>query len=169
MYSLSYIFSKLKGWSLYSKSAVVACSFTLSVACILFLTCTEAKATSVYDGQPHFTNEELASFIELLPHFRAWAIPNNIKANPVVNKDGKADFIYSQEAAEWVLSNNWKPERFFFVMGRAAAALAVIEEGNDLLTRRPTDMPVVPEEELRLVRRHLGSLLKAGSEAPPLE
>ena len=33
---------------------------------------------------------------------------------------------------------------------------------------RPRDMPGVTEEELALARRHLGTMLKAGGNAPPI-
>lgn len=170
MYSLNNVFLVQNSLFKYSRLAVLfVSSCALIIASFLFITSNESSAKSVYDDQPPLTNKELVSFIELLPHFRAWAIPNNIKAHPTVNKIGKADFIYSKEAAQWVTSKNWEPARFFSVMGRAAAALAVIEEGNDLLTRRPTDMPTVTDAELHLVRQHLGSLLKAGRAAPPIK
>lgn len=125
-------------------------------------------ANTVYDKQPPFTDKELVSFMEILPHFRAWAASSAEEAHPTVSKSGKPDFMYSRKAAEWVKAREWDPARFFSVMGRAAAALAIVEEGNDTMTKKPTDMPQVTESELDLVRRHLASLLRAGSDAPPI-
>lgn len=128
----------------------------------------KASGGTVYDNQPPFTDKELVSFMEILPHFRAWAASSAEEAHPTVSKSGKPDFMYSRKAAEWVKARDWDPARFFSVMGRAAAALAIVEEGNDNMTKKPTDMPQVSESELDLVRRHLASLLRAGSDAPPI-
>lgn len=128
-----------------------------------------ATAKGVYDNQPPVTDKEMVSFMEVLPHFRAWALASKEEAHPYVNKAGKADFVYSTKAAAWVRQRGWEPARFFCVMGRTAAALTIVEEGNDLMTKRPSDMPSVTENELELVRRHLASLLKAGSAAPPIK
>lgn len=129
-----------------------------------------AKATpaadNVYAGQPAVTEKELLTFAEVLPRFRAWARDGHEEAHPVV-RAGKADFLYSPRAAEWVTAQGWQPARFFCVMGRLAAALVIVEEGNDLGTR-PADMPSVSPEELTLARRHLGILLTAGGDAPPI-
>lgn len=164
------LFNRVKRNSyIFLKYLVVAvCSFSLAI-CFFVLNSNNAMAKSVYDNQPPLTDEELVSFMEILPSFRAWALPQDIKAQPIVNKMGKADFIYSDEVAKWVISKNWEPDRFFSVMGRAAAALAIIEEGNDFANNRPTDMPTVSESELSVVRKHLGSLLKAGNLAPPIK
>lgn len=128
-----------------------------------------AYAKNVYEKQPPITDKELVSFMEILPHFRAWAMSSGEEAHPTVTKDGKADFVYSRKAADWVKARGWDPVRFFCVMGRAAAALAIVEEGNDMVTKKPTDMPTVTEAELDLVRRHLASLLRAGNDAPPIK
>ena len=77
---------------------------------------------------------------------------------------GKPGFVYSAAAASWVSSRGWDPVRFFCVMGRTAAAMAVVSEGGDLKSR-PADMPAVSEKECALVRRHLGELLRAASGA----
>ena len=45
------------------------------------------------------------------------------------------------------------------VTGKMAAALVIVEDGNDLQAR-PKDMPVVDKSEVVLARKHLGSLLK---------
>ena len=63
-------------------------------------------------------------------------------------------------------AKGWQPARFFCVMGRLAAALVIVEEGNDMGSR-PADMPSVTNEELELARRHLGTLLMAGGAVPP--
>ena len=125
-----------------------------------------ADATNVYAGQPAVTEKELLAFAEVLPRFRAWARDGHEEAHPVV-RGGKADFLYSPQAAEWVTAQGWQPARFFCVMGRLAAALVIVEEGNDMGTR-PADMPSVSDEELALARRHLGILLTAGGDAPPI-
>ncbi|MDE5879781.1 MAG: hypothetical protein K2G99_07165 [Desulfovibrio sp.] len=113
------------------------------------------------------TEKELLAFAELLPRFRAWARDGHEEAHPVV-RAGKADFLYSPRAAEWVTAQGWQPARFFCVMGRLAAALVIVEEGNDMHGTRPADMPSVSNEELELTRRHLGTLLTAGGDAPPI-
>ena len=123
----------------------------------------------VYDNQPPVSDKELVAFMEVLPLFRAWAISSKEDAHPYVNKAGKADFVFSVNAANWVRQRGWEPTRFFCVMGRTAAALTIVEEGNDLVTKRPSDMPTVTEAELELVRRHLATLLKAGNDAPPIK
>ena len=122
---------------------------------------------SVYDKQPPVTDKELLDFLELLPQFRTWAKGNNEEAHPIL-RNGKADFLYSPSAAAWVQAHNWNPVRFFCVMGRMAAALSIVEEGNDMTGARSKDMPAVSEGELALARRHLGTMLKAGGDAPPI-
>lgn len=124
-------------------------------------------APTVYDNQPPVTDKELTGFLEILPRFRAWAKENKEEAHPVL-RNGKADFLFSPQAAEWVKAQGWDPLRFFSVMGRMAAALVIVEEGNDMSGTRPRDMPGVTEEELALARRHLGAMLKAGGDAPPI-
>ncbi len=126
-----------------------------------------AAASTVYAGQPAVTEKEVLAFAEILPRVRAWARDGHEEAHPVV-RGGKADFLYSPRAAEWVTSQGWQPARFFCVMGRLAAALVIVEEGNDMRGTRPADMPSVTPEELALVRRHLGILLTAGGDAPPI-
>ena len=121
---------------------------------------------NVYEGQPAVTEKELLAFTELLPQFRAWARESHEEAHPVV-RGGNADFLYSPQAAEWVAAQGWQPARFFCVMGRLAAALVIVEEGNDMGSR-PADMPSVTNEELALTRRHIGTLLTAGGDAPPI-
>lgn len=134
----------------------------------LLLLAAEARAQSVYEKQPPVTDKELVSFMELLPHFRAWAASVKEEPRPSVNKEGTADFIYSRKAADWVKQRGWEPVRFFCVMGRAAAALFLVEEGSDANAKRPPDMPAVSQAELDMVRRHLAELLKAGNDAPPI-
>ena len=126
------------------------------------------QAATVYDRQPPVTDRELVGFLEILPRFRAWAKDSGEEAHPVL-RNGKADFLYSPRAAEWVRGQGWEPVRFFCVMGRMAAALVIVEEGNDMSGTRPRDMPGVTEDELALARRHLGSMLKAGGDAPPIK
>jgi hypothetical protein len=130
----------------------------------------QKKAGSVYDNQPGITDEELTRFLQALPQFRNWCRENNERPRPVV-RNGKADFAYSKQAADWVHSLGWQSERFFCVMGRLATALVIVEEGNDL-AERPRDMPEVSDEDLETTRRHLGTILKAldqgGENTPPI-
>ncbi len=132
----------------------------------LLLQVQTVRAAGVYDNQPPFTRKELSDFIELLPQFRAWAKAEREDSHPKVNGKGQADFLFSPKAAAWVKSKGWEPPRFFCVMGRAAAALYIVAEGNELPTNYPKDMPKVSQEELNLVRGDLSRLLKAGSETP---
>lgn len=135
---------------------------------VLLLLAQTGWAKNVYADQPPVTDKELVAFMEILPQFRAWAASSKEEAHPSVDKSGKADFVFSPKAAEWVKQRGWDPVRFFSVMGRAAAALSMVEEGSDASGKRPPDMPAVTQQEMELVRRHLGSLLKAGSDAPPI-
>lgn len=123
----------------------------------------QAKGDTVYDRQPLITEAELADFIILLPQFRAWARQNHEEAHPVVNSSGKPDFQYSPRSADWVTAHGFTPARFFCVMGRMAAGVVIIEEGNDLQGARPADMPPVDQKEVALARRHLGELLTAAA------
>ena len=155
-------------------------AFTVTCTVVIAFVCSSAVAAAkrraptqptatVYYRQPPTTEKELLSFLELLPKFRSWArSTTRMVAYPRIN-NGRADFFYSEEAAAWIAGNGWKPVRFFCVMGRMAAALAIIEEGNDLRNARPADMPAVSADELELARLHLGELLKAGGEMPPPE
>ncbi len=146
-------------------------SFFAKAICFVFvfllLSNNASFAKTVYEGQPPMTNDELLSFIDLLPRFRAWAASNADNTAPSIS-EGKADFAYSEKAAAWVKAQNWNPDRFFTIMGRAAAALFIVTEGNEMKNEKPTDMPVVSQSELELVRRHLAALLQAGSDAPPI-
>lgn len=121
------------------------------------------KGATVYDRQPPVTEAELGAFIALLPRFRDWARQNHEEAHPIVNPDGQADFAYSPKAADWLASQGFAPARFFCVMGRMAAGVVIIEEGNDMQGARPKDMPVVDQQEIALARRHLGELLTAAA------
>ncbi|WP_297262111.1 serine/threonine protein phosphatase [uncultured Desulfovibrio sp.] len=123
------------------------------------LTAQAAAASSVYDKQPDVTEKELFQFLELLPQFRQWTRTEKEEAHPILRK-GKADFLYSDKAAQWVKEKGWDARRFFCVMGRMAAALVMVEEGGNSMAR-PKDMPEVSKAELELARKHLGSILKA--------
>lgn len=123
--------------------------------------------STVYEKQPPVTDKELLSFLEVLPSFRTWAKTNNEEAHPTLT-NGKPDFMYSPQAAAWVQQQGWDPVRFFCVMGRMAAALAIVEEGNDMNGVRSKDMPEVTEGELALARRHLGTMLKVSGDVPPI-
>lgn len=127
-----------------------------------------AKGSTVYEGQPVVREGELSTFLELLPRFRAWCGTHGEDAHPVINVEGKPDFKYSPAAAAWVKEQGFEPARFFCVMGRMAAALAIVEEGNDYAGSRPKDMPSVDPKELSLARKHLGELLSAGGAPGPI-
>ncbi len=131
------------------------------------LMATPAMAQSVYDDQGPMNETELLSFIKLLPQFRAWAASSKEVAHPGF-VDNKADFIYSDAAAQWVQTRGFDARRFFTVMGRSAAALYMISEGATTQDAKPQDMPTVSESELALVQKHLAQLLEAGSDAPRL-
>lgn len=112
-------------------------------------------------AQPPFTSQELTQFINDLPQFRAWLVAHHEKAHPILSASGKPGFLYSPLAAQEATRLGWKPERFFCVMGRAAAALAIIEQGAAITTAPPPEMPSVHAKELEFVRTHLASLLQA--------
>lgn len=118
------------------------------------------RAGDVYQ-QPPFGETELLQLIADLPRFRAWAKAGGQNLHPTVTAEGKADFSYSPQAAAHAESLGWNAERFFCVMGRAAAAVAVIEQGADIMVNPPPDMPRIAPEELRLVRENLSDLLRA--------
>lgn len=115
--------------------------------------------SSVYEGQPPVTEKEILAFVDLLPQFRRWAKSQKEEAHPTL-RNGQADFLFSPKAGEWVKEHGWDAPRFFCVMGKMAAALVIVEEGNDMQGTRPADMPAVVPQELSLARKHLGSLLK---------
>lgn len=121
----------------------------------------KGASRAVYDGQPAVKGPELSRFLETLPQFRAFVREQKEEAHPVV-RNGKADFLYSPSAAAWLESRGWNARRFFCVMGRMAAALAIIEEGNDMMPNLPRDMPSVSKDELALARRNLDNLLRVG-------
>ena len=127
----------------------MALFFRLGLAgLLLLLTVLPASAETLYN-QPPFSEKELNQFIADLPRFRAWIKTNKEKAHPIVI-----------EAA------GWKPERFFCIMGRAAAAVAIIQQGDAITKEPPIEMPNVSDDELDVVRRNLPGLLKAISPAP---
>lgn len=127
-----------------------------------------AKGATVYTNQPPVTEKEISSFIEVLPQFRVWARKNGEEAHPIVSSGGQPDFRYSDNVARWVSSHNFDPSRFFCIMGRLAAGLVIVEEGNDIKGTRPADMPSVDPAEISLIRKHLGELLTAGGPPGPL-
>ena len=137
----------------------------LPVACIclalLLLAAPQARAAGFYD-QPPFDSAELTRFIDDFPRFRDWAKQKGEAPHPAVDASGLPGFAYSPAAGAEVERMGWKPDRFFCIMGRAAAALADIEEGDALAgANRPADMPQVTGAETELVRRQLASLLRA--------
>ncbi|MBQ7618130.1 MAG: serine/threonine protein phosphatase [Desulfovibrio sp.] len=127
------------------------------------------KTLTVYDQQAPITEKELLNFLELLPKFRSWSHQNHEEAHPKLTK-GQPDFLYSEQAATWIKNKGWDVRRFFCVMGKMAAALVIVEEGNDLKGTRPADMPKVSEAEINLAQRHLAKLLEIGEgQAPKVE
>ena len=126
---------------------------------------TTAPAADVY-AQDAYTEKELVSFMESMPHFLAWVRKSKAKVHPVVNAGGRPDFAYTPEAAAKAQELGWEPRRFFCLLGRTAAALYLVGEGTDLLHTLPPDMPAVTEAEMSLVRKHLAALLRAGSDGP---
>lgn len=125
------------------------------------------KGATVYAKQPPVTEQELLRFLTVLPQFRAWTRQMREEAHPIVNAKGQADFLYSPKAAQWVKAHAaFTPVRFFCIMGRMAACVAIIEEGNDL--KRPRDMPEVASTEVSIARRHLAELLTAGAAPMPI-
>lgn len=128
----------------------------------------ETGAT-VYDKQPPVTEAEILLFISLLPQFRTWAAQQGEEAHPVVSPNGQPDFTYSSNASAWVQKHNFNSRRFFCILGRMAAGMVIVEEGNDFKGTRPKDMPEVSPEELELVRRHMGELLNASKNVPAVK
>ena len=121
--------------------------------------------SDVYAQDP-YTEKELVRFIESMPHFLAWVRADKAKVHPAVNAAGKPDFVYTPEAAAKAQALGWEPRRFFCLLGRTAAALYLVEEGTDLSTTLPSDMPTVTDTEMALVRKHLAALLRAGTSGP---
>ena len=107
---------------------------------LLLLTVLPASAETLYNHPP-FSEKELNQFIADLPRFRAWIKTNKEKAHPIVNEAGEPDFLYSKNAAGYIEAAGWKPERFFCIMGRAAAAVAIIQQG-DAITKEPLKCPM---------------------------
>jgi len=118
-----------------------------------------AQSAGFYD-QPPMTEAELVKFVDELPAYLAWARQNNEKAHPSLSDEGRADFTYSNKAAAKVESMGWKAKRFFCVMGRTAAAMAL--QSKKPGAERPLMMPPVTPKELNLVRRHMDALEAAG-------
>lgn len=121
-------------------------------------------AQDVYAQAP-YTEKELVRFIESMPHFLAWARTHKGQARPrpVVNAAGKPDFSYTPEAAAKAQELGWEARRFFCLLGRTAAAVYLVEESTDAMQSLPPDMPPLTEAEMALARKHLASLLRAGS------
>lgn len=134
----------------------------LAAAALLWLAsaAVPARAENFYD-QPPLTEQELLTFIADLPAYLTWARAIKDQPHPTLGKDGRPDFVYSEAAAAKARELGWEPRRFFCVMGRTAAAMAMQKEGK-VGAERPADMPVVSPAEFKLVRRHIEALIKAG-------
>lgn len=130
--------------------------------CLLGPKAALAAGKSVYDGQGDMTEEELLRFTRHLPEFRAYASASGETAHPTTS-DGRPDFTWSEGAAQWARGRGWEPARFFVVMGRTAAAIVLIAEG-EAAREKYRDMPEVSERDRRLVTKHLGEVLKAGAD-----
>ena len=114
-----------------------------------------------------FDEQELLRFIDSMPRFLGWVREHKIAIHPDNSATGKADFYYTEQAAAKVTELGWDAKRFFCLLGRTAAALYLVEEGSDQASDLPKDMPTVSKKEMSLVRKHLGSLLRAGTGSPP--
>lgn len=123
---------------------------------------------TVYSGQPPVTDAEVSRFVQLLPNFRTWAKQNGEEAHPILSREGMPDFLYSPKAAAWVESQGFNAARFFCVMGKMAAALVIMEEGNDFKGTRPADMPEVSPTEIELAHKRMRDLVVAGGAPQPL-
>lgn len=146
---------------LYRRPSGLAAILAGACLALALLTAPQVHAGGFYD-QPPFDSTELNRFIDDFPRFRDWARRTGDAPHPTVAADGRPGFAYSSAAAAEVERMGWKPERFFCVMGRSAAALADIEDGAALTEdHRPADMPRVSEAETELVRRQLAALLRA--------
>ena len=137
----------------------MALFFRFGLACLLLLLTVFPTSAETLYNQPPFSEKELNQFIADLPRFRAWIKTNKEKAHPIVNEAG-------ENAAGHIKAAGWKPERFFCIMGRAAAAVAIIQHGDAITKEPPVEMPNVSDDELDIVRRNLPGLLKAISPAP---
>lgn len=126
---------------------------------LLFLCLPVAQAEGLY-AQPPFSAAELDRFIDDLPRFRDWLRTQGERVHPVVQK-GQPSFVYSEKVARHVQGMGWKPERFFCVMGRSAAALAILEKGKALTDNPPATMPKVSLQEMEHVHNALSPLLRA--------
>lgn len=135
------------------------CMACLLSAGLLFSSALPGYSAGLYD-QPPFSSEELDRLIAVLPNFRNWVREHHETAHPIV-KNGIPGFEYSPAAAEYLKRAGWDPERFFCVMGRSAAALALLEQGKELSDTPPPDMPKVHPSEMEHVRGALTSLLNA--------
>ncbi len=131
----------------------------------LLLSALPAFAETLY-SQPPFSEKELNQFIADLPRFRAWMREHGQTSHPILNEKGEPDFLYSGEAAGYLNTSGWNPERFFCIMGRAAAGVAIIQQGDAISKTPPVEMPNVSNDELDLVRRSLPALLKAVHPTP---
>lgn len=122
-------------------------------------------AEAGFYAQPPMAEAELARFIDSFPAFKAWSRTTGDRPAPSLDASGNPGFTWSEGAAAKARELGWQPERFFFVLGKAAACLAVIENGEDYSAKaRPPDMPPVSKEEVAAVQRHLVSLLRTTSE-----
>lgn len=138
------------------------------VGLLLLLTVLPASTETLH-SQPPLSKKELNQFIADPPCFRAWIKTNKEKAHLIVNRTGEPDFLYSKNTVGYIEAAGWKPERFFCIMGRAATAVAIIQQGNAITKEPPIEMPNVSDDELDVVRRNLPGLLKAISPAPTLK
>lgn len=128
------------------------------------LTAAHAAEGGFY-SQPPMSEPELMRFIDTFPKFREWSRTSGDRPAPMTDGAGNPSFTWSEAAAAKVTALGWQPDRFFFVLGKAAACLAVIENGATYKDAgRPPDMPPVTDGEIAIVQRNLVSLLRVTSE-----
>ena len=134
---------------------------------VLFVLCSlSAFAASLYD-QPPFSETELHQFAVDFPPFRAWCAAHGEQPEAVVNEKGEPGIVYSPQAAAYLRAAGWRPERFFCVFGRVAAAVAVVGQEGRITEPMPLEMPGVSGDEIDLVRRNLQELLTIRNQNPP--
>ncbi len=134
---------------------------TIFITLLLSFTIISPAMADFYKQSP-MTEQELLKFIDDLPSYLSWARSEKEVAHPSLSDKGRPTFIYSQKAADKVKELGWQDKRFFYVMGKAAAALS-LESSNISIRDKAVDMPVVKPSEFDIVRKHAEKLVNAGS------
>lgn len=134
---------------------------TVLLMLMLGLAAHPAFAGSGFYDQPPLRELELQRFIDTFPVFKAWVRSSGERPAPGTDANGAPTFTWTEPVAAKVRELGWEPERFFFVLGKTAAGLAIIENGDAYAgPQRPADMPPVTPGELALIQRDLVSLLR---------